>query len=168
MPYVHLLQSIDFLYANNKLLIWSIVEVGISIIATATATLRPLLVKSRLFRILQTSRNGNSSRPLGAATSGRSGMSERRSGLIPVSGGGGNSRRASGWFSQPTSSIAMSQEEQKGKPMSLEEGLWDSTAGQTSICVKAMESSAELTDLTVPKNGIQRTVKISSQSSQKE
>jgi hypothetical protein len=47
IPYVHRLQDLDWLYANNELLIWSIVEVGISIIATSIATLRPL--KLRLF-----------------------------------------------------------------------------------------------------------------------
>lgn len=163
MPYVRRLESIDFLYANNEILIWSIVEVGISIIATAMATLRPLLAKSRLFSLItQSSRNRYSTKRVGALTTELSGVSERRATLKSVSGGARNSHRASGRFFQRTSLMSVGQEPRGSKSGSSEEGLWNGEVGQTSVSVRAMESNLELEDLDVPKHGIQRSVKISS------
>ncbi|KAF2009345.1 hypothetical protein BU24DRAFT_467734 [Aaosphaeria arxii CBS 175.79] len=48
LPYVHFLEDPDFLYANAEIAIWSVVEVGISVMATSSSTLRPLAAKIRL------------------------------------------------------------------------------------------------------------------------
>jgi hypothetical protein len=49
MPYIHRLKSLDFLWATTDLAIWSVVEVGISIIAAAATTLRPLFSHTSRF-----------------------------------------------------------------------------------------------------------------------
>jgi hypothetical protein len=51
MPYIGGLQSNDFLWETTDLAIWSVVEIGISIIATAATTFRPLLSQTRQFTI---------------------------------------------------------------------------------------------------------------------
>jgi hypothetical protein len=51
MAYIRGLKGKDFLWEVTDLSIWSVVEVGISIIATAATTLRPLLSQTRQFTI---------------------------------------------------------------------------------------------------------------------
>jgi hypothetical protein len=51
MPYIRGLMSKEFLWSTADLAMWSVVEVGVSIIATAATTLRPLLSQTRQFTI---------------------------------------------------------------------------------------------------------------------
>ncbi|PGH06003.1 hypothetical protein GX51_02594 [Blastomyces parvus] len=39
----------DFLYVNTEIMIWSMVEIGVSIIAISAVTLKPLLMKYKIF-----------------------------------------------------------------------------------------------------------------------
>ncbi|KGY15060.1 hypothetical protein PABG_12005 [Paracoccidioides brasiliensis Pb03] len=39
----------DFLYTNTEIMIWSMVEIGVSIIAISAVTLKPLLMKYKIF-----------------------------------------------------------------------------------------------------------------------
>jgi len=157
IPYVHRLKDFDFFYANNQLLIWSIVEVGISIIATAAATLRPLLAKSCIFPLLTqrstnrfgASRNEWSGFREGFGTSGSTGGEQR------------NRHTASGLFSQHTRVGSICEEGQKSNPSSSEEQALDWEVDQPNVTITAIESHLELEELDVPKCGIQKTVKIS-------
>ena len=45
LPEVHNLAEADFTYKNLTIAVWSIVEANVAIIATALATLRPLMTK---------------------------------------------------------------------------------------------------------------------------
>ncbi|OJD10603.1 hypothetical protein AJ78_08431 [Emergomyces pasteurianus Ep9510] len=50
LPYVKYgYEQVDFLYANTEIMIWAMVEIGVSIIAISAVTLKPLLMKYTLF-----------------------------------------------------------------------------------------------------------------------
>lgn len=169
IPYVHRLEAIDFFYANNELLIWSIVEVGISIIATAAATLRPLLAKSCFFPLLtQRSTNRYSvNNRYGASRSDGSAFVQGFATSSSTSGGQRHTQSASGWLSQHTRVGSIYEEGQKSIPASSEEQTLDFEIDRAGITVTAIESHlemGELEQLEVPKCGIQKTVQISQSS----
>ncbi|OAX81061.1 hypothetical protein ACJ72_04600 [Emergomyces africanus] len=45
----HGYDQIDFLYTNSEIMIWSVTEIGVSIIAVSAVTLKPLMVKYKIF-----------------------------------------------------------------------------------------------------------------------
>ncbi|OJD18801.1 hypothetical protein AJ78_01208 [Emergomyces pasteurianus Ep9510] len=45
----HGYDQVDFLYTNSEIMIWSVTEIGVSIIAMSAVTLKPLLVKYKIF-----------------------------------------------------------------------------------------------------------------------
>ncbi|EQL34275.1 hypothetical protein BDFG_03805 [Blastomyces dermatitidis ATCC 26199] len=50
LTYVHHgYNQVDFLYVNTEIMIWSMVEIGVSIIAISAVTLKPLLMKYKMF-----------------------------------------------------------------------------------------------------------------------
>ena len=166
IPYVHRLAAIDFFYANNELLIWSIVEVGISIIATAAATLRPLLSKTCFFPLL-TQRSANRysfNNRYGASRTEWSGFGERFAATTSSTSGGQRATHStSGWLSQHTRVGSICEEGQKSNHSSEEHTL-DWEIDQPNVTFTAIESHTELDVLEVPKTGIQKTVQISQSS----
>ncbi|KAK2799498.1 hypothetical protein FQN50_008470 [Emmonsiellopsis sp. PD_5] len=65
LPYIqYVYDHLDFLHTNSELIIWSAVEVGVSIIAISGVTLKPLLVKYNLFFTRNSSRYSKSPRPI--------------------------------------------------------------------------------------------------------
>lgn len=153
IPYVHRLEAIDFFYANNEILIWSIVEVGISIIATAAATLRPLLAKLCLFP-LHSQRGTNR-----YSTGVRFGTSRTEwSGLGEGSGTPNSEQRnthmASRWLSQRTKMESTCEEERNCNHMSSEAELLDWEIDHTAFTVTTIKSHLGLEDLDVPECGI--------------
>jgi hypothetical protein len=167
IPYVHRLEALDFFYANNEILTWSIVEVGISIIATAAATIRPLLAKTCFFPLLtqrSTNRYISANNRCDASRTEWSGFGEGFATSSFMSGGQCRSHSASGWLTQHTRVGSISEEGQKSNPSSSEEQTLNWDVEQANVTVTAIESHLELGELEVPKSGIQKTVKISQSS----
>lgn len=165
IPYVHRLKAIDFFYANNEILVWSTVEVGISIIATAAATLRPLLPKTCFFPLLtQRSTNRYSTNQRGASRTEWSGFGEGFATSSTMSGGQRHTQPVSGWLSQHTRVGSIDEEAQKSNPSSSDEQTLDWETDHTNITITAIESHLELEELELPKCGIQKTVQISQSS----
>ncbi|QSS62353.1 integral membrane protein [Histoplasma capsulatum] len=50
LTYIHHgYDQVDFLYGNADIMVWSMIEIGVSIIAISAVTLKPLLMKYRIF-----------------------------------------------------------------------------------------------------------------------
>lgn len=58
IPYVHRLEDVDFTWENMEIGLWSVIEVGIAIVATGLATLRPLLAKLGLLNDISAQSSG--------------------------------------------------------------------------------------------------------------
>lgn len=167
IPYVHRLEDVDFLYANNDLLIWSIVEVGISIVATAAATLRPLVANSCLFPRSNTNNYVVHKRFAGASRTGWSSLADRFARPSHTGGRQYSRDAASEWHSQHTITASVCDEGREPSSKSLEEQPLDWENDQLTATVTAVTWQAELDELGVPKCGIQKTVEISQSSLKK-
>ncbi|OCK74340.1 hypothetical protein K432DRAFT_339104 [Lepidopterella palustris CBS 459.81] len=155
IPYVHFLKDkADFLYSNSEIAIWSIVEVGISLIATSVATLRPLVAK---YHIFSSNRSGNvgiyetgsSRRKTNATHEGNFAMGPMRS---------SNRKMKGSMASRGLSSIGM-RGRSIGNTGSSEEIIWDGKGGVTTGEVTASD------DMGTQNIGIQKVVEFSMSSS---
>ncbi|OAX78885.1 hypothetical protein ACJ72_06803 [Emergomyces africanus] len=147
----------DFLYTNTEIMIWGVVEVGVSIIAISAVTLKPLMVK---YKIFFHSGNNNVSSPFDRGRVYRAGDDSFRYAIGPgAQRKGYNSRLHTSSTHGKMDSLRMGDDTiiAQGRSSS-EENIWASKGGEESIAVS--DGNGDDFEL-VPRGKIHKVVEFS-------